>query len=97
LPGTLKSQGRVSLGVIEDSSDSITFGAIMKTQAASSPDQEFVLVALNAAMVVGPLVLSLYSFRDYQGMVDVEAAKQLTKTWLQCMRSSNRKGGLTSR
>ena len=51
----------------------------MKTQVALSPDKEFVLVALNAAMVVGPLVLSLYSFRDYQGMMDVETAKQLTK------------------
>jgi hypothetical protein len=97
LPSTLKSQGRVGLGVIEETSDSITFGTIMKTQVASSPDKEFVLVALNAAMVVGPLVLSLYSFRDYQTMGDVETAKQLTKSWLQCIRSSNRKGGLTSR
>jgi hypothetical protein len=97
LPGTLKSQGRVSLGVIEETTDSISFGAIMKNQAVSSPETEIALVSINAALVTGPHVLSLYLFRAFHTMKDVEMSKELTKTWLQCIRISNRKVGPTGR
>jgi len=93
LPKTLKSQGQVSLGIVDEAPDSISFGTIMKTRTTEPPERTLVQVALNSALVIGPRVLSLYTFRDFQTAKDVEAAKQLTRNWLQCLRSANPKGG----
>jgi len=62
LPDVLKAAGEVNLGVVSDTDDSIVFGRVAKLRPALAPDKEIVLIALNAALALGPRVLSLYTF-----------------------------------
>jgi hypothetical protein len=94
LPEVIKVKGEANLGVVGEADDSITFGKVANLRTALSPDKDLSLVALNAAVVFGPRVLSLYSFRAYRSPADVAAAKSLMNTWVQCLRGSKNKGGL---
>jgi hypothetical protein len=94
LPEVIKVKGEANLGVVGETDDSIVFGKVAKIRTTLAPDKDINLVALNAAVVFGPRVLSLYSFREYRRPADVDAAKKLMNTWLQCLRGSKEKGGL---
>jgi hypothetical protein len=89
LPGTLLSRGRVNLGIVDESNDSITTGVLLRTQPATLLMREIRQVALNSVVVVGPTILSLYLFRDFETQKDVSMTKQRAKDWLQCLRASN--------
>jgi hypothetical protein len=94
VPDIIKVKGEANLGIVGEADDSIVFGKVAKLRTALSPDKDISLVALNAAVVFGPRVLSLYSFRDYRTPADIMAAKSLMNTWLQCLRASKAKGSL---
>ena len=96
LPDVLKAAGEVNLGVVSDTDDSIVFGRVAKLRPALAPDKEIVLIALNAALALGPRVLSLYTFRDYRSPADIASAKAFTSGWLQCLRGANPKQGLVA-
>lgn len=94
LPDIIKVKGETNLGVVSESNDSIVFGKVAKLRTPASAEKDISLVALNAAVVFGPRMLSLYSFRDYRSPADVAAAKSLMNTWVQCLRGSKNKGGI---
>jgi hypothetical protein len=94
VPEYIKLKGEANLGVVSETDESIVIGHIAKLRIAPSPDKEVSLVALNAAVVFGPRVLSLYSFREYRSPADEAEAKSLMTTWLHCLRGSKDRGGL---
>jgi hypothetical protein len=88
LPSVLKSDGRVGLGVLDETDSSITFGTVMQLRrgAEVTPIQ---LVATNSALVVNGRLVSLYAYRTMHDTSDIGTTVGLTKTWLDCIRRAN--------
>jgi hypothetical protein len=90
LPAQLESGGRVPLGVFDESENSISFGVVMSMRSAGDDESANMrLVATNSALALGPHVLSLYVYRRFRAISDIDAAKQQTRTWLSCLRNAN--------
>jgi hypothetical protein len=90
LPETLKGAGRSSLGVFDETADSISFGTIMKLQTAvPGPWRDAWLASTNSALVAKRRVLSLYAFAEVRRSEEVEEVKEMTKSWLRCLRKAN--------
>ena len=86
LPRVLAAQGRVPLGVFAETPTSISFGTIMTARPVTDPNAAPIsLVATNTAAVVKGRMLSLYVYQDYRGEGDVNMAKSVTTSWLQCI------------
>jgi hypothetical protein len=79
-------QERTSFGVIDETSDSISFGVTMKI--ASNSDSR-VLSAINTALILKREFLSLYAFATAAPERGVDEVKALSRSWLLCLRTSN--------
>jgi hypothetical protein len=91
LPEVLKTDGQAGLGIFDDTSDSISFGAVARLAAPTAgAGPAPMLATTNSALVLKGHVLSLYVYRDVQRAEDVDQVEALTKTWLQCLRNANR-------
>ena len=91
LPAIVESQGRAPIAIFEDADDAIAFGAVMKLRTKPpSPPKDATLASTNAALVMKGRVMSLYAFIDVTESKDVDAVKNLTRNWLQCLRAANR-------
>ena len=90
LPSVLAAQGRVSLGILGETSTSISFGTVMSAKPVTTATADpIVLVATNTAAVFKNHIFSLYVFRDYQGEADIDSTKAITQTWLGCLTGAN--------
>jgi hypothetical protein len=94
LPAVLEKTGQANIGVFEDADDAIAFGAVMKVQSAASepnagPREETLLASTNLAFRTEQYVLSLYVYIDTKSEQRVEIVKDLTREWLQCLRSAD--------
>jgi hypothetical protein len=92
LPSVLASRGRVPLGIVSETPDSISFGTVMKLEARSPSSQGFVLASINSAIVVRDRLLSLYVFDEVKDPGAVEPLKTLSDAWLTCLRKNNHGG-----
>ena len=61
LPKVLADRGRVSLGIVEESPDSISMGVVLRLQTAGTSEN---LASINSAVVVKERVLWLYSLSE---------------------------------
>jgi hypothetical protein len=90
LPRVLAAQGRVSLGIVAETATSISFGTILTARPVADPNAAPIsLVATNTAAVVKSRMLSLYVYQDYRNDSDVNMAKSVTSSWLQCIGNAN--------
>ena len=82
--------GRVSLGIVDETEDSISSGTILKL---SEPDikRDLLLAAINIVLQLKGETLSLYVYDTVKGVDDTDRIKGLAKHWLQCIRIRNSK------
>lgn len=82
-------QNRVSLGVIDENNDSISFGVILKTKA---PDEQIsrLTASINVALQLKGESLSLYVFDGIKDLKDTNRIKSLANEWLGCIRDRNK-------
>jgi hypothetical protein len=79
---------RVSLGIINETEDSISFGTILKlTETAIKRDELF--AAINIALQLKGESVSLYVFDTVKNPNDTDRIKGLAKRWLQCIKARN--------
>jgi hypothetical protein len=82
-------ENRVSLGVINENSDSISFGVILKTKA---PDEQKsrLTASINIALQLKGESLSLYVFDAIKDLKDTDRIKSLANEWLKCITDRNK-------
>jgi hypothetical protein len=86
-----ESQGRVSLGVIDEAEDMIAFGAILKlTQTNPPPPKALLLASINIVLEQKGETLSLYVFDTVKGLDDTSRIKRLVEAWLNRIRERNK-------
>jgi hypothetical protein len=90
LPSVLASHGRVPLGIVNETPDSISFGTVMKLEPNVPSSQGFALASINSAIIVRNQVLSLYVFDEIKDPRAVDPLKTLSEKWLKCLRQNNR-------
>ena len=85
-PPAAEISGRAPLGIFAETEHSISSGMLMTMQPAGHPDAiPIALVATNSAVAVGNSLLSLYVFREYRAVEDIEVVKSLTRAWIACV------------
>jgi hypothetical protein len=82
-------ENRMSLGVIDENRDSISFGVILKTKA---PDEQKsrLIASINTALQLKGESLSLYVFDAIKDLKDTDRIKSLADEWLKCIRDRNK-------
>ena len=92
LPSVLAARGRVPLGIVSETSDSVSFGTVMKLESTRPSSHGFALASINSAIIVRDRVLSLYAFDEVKDFGAVEPLKTLSDAWLTCLRKNNHGG-----
>jgi hypothetical protein len=87
LPRIFADRGRVSLGIVEESPDSISMGVLLKVQLGATLMN---LASINSALAINGRILSLYSFQEVTGLDQLEPVKATANRWLTCLRQRNR-------
>lgn len=90
LASLFESRGQVSLGIVDETSDSISIGSVVKlTETALK--RKLQTAAINIVLQIKGESLSLYVYDDAKGVNDTERVKDLAKRWIQCIRNQNSK------
>jgi hypothetical protein len=90
LASLLESHGQVSLGIVDETSDSISIGTVAKlTEPALKRDLQ--TAAINIALQIKGESLSLYAYDSAKDANDTDRVKELAKHWVQCIRKQNSK------
>ena len=82
----LADRGRVSLGVVDESPNSISFGVVLKVQDAVGTMN---LASINSAIVIRDRVLSLYAFQQVSTVDRTEPLRARSGRWLACLNKQN--------
>jgi hypothetical protein len=86
LASLLESRGQVSLGIVDETSDSISLGTVVKlTEPALKRDLQS--AAINVALQIKSESLSLYVYDGVKDTNDTDRVKELAKRWVQCIRN----------
>ena len=88
LPSLLQVNGQASLGILDESDSSISFGTVMLLRRGAEP-APIQIVATNSMLATRGRVLSLYVYRTMRDTSDVSAAVRQTKQWLACIKAKN--------
>ncbi|PYK20140.1 MAG: hypothetical protein DME55_03155 [Verrucomicrobia bacterium] len=90
LASLLESRGQASLGIVDETSDSISIGTVVKlTEPALKRDLQ--TAAINVALQIKGESLSLYVYDGVKDTNDTDRVKELAKRWVQCIRKQNSK------
>jgi len=90
LATVFESRGQVSLGIVDETSDSISIGAVLKlTETALKRDLQ--TAAINVVLQIKGESLSLYVYDSVKDANDTDRVKELAKRWVQCIRTQNSK------
>jgi hypothetical protein len=89
LAETLRRDGQASLGVLADTPDSISIGAVSAAPGEGTAPAPL-LAMTNSALAIGRDMLSLYVYGRIAGPQDVPQIEALTARWLRCLRDANR-------
>ncbi len=80
----------VNLGVLAETSDSISIGAILKPRPSLMADALPTQAIINTALLAKGRVLIFYVHYNVSRDADVDAAKRLSADWLRCFRAAAR-------
>jgi hypothetical protein len=90
LASLFESRGQVSLGIVDETPDSISIGSVMKlTETTLKRDLQ--TAAINIALQIKDESLFLYVYDDAKSANDTDRVKDLAKRWVQCIRKQNSK------
>jgi hypothetical protein len=90
LAALFESRGQVSLGIVDESPDSISIGTVLKlTETALKRD--LVTAAVNVALQIKGESLSLYAYDSAKDANDTDRVKELARRWVRCIRKQNSK------
>ena len=90
VPSFFEVQGRMPLGIVDETEDSISYGTVVKLEKKDQSEHSSELVgAINIAFQLKGESLSLYVFDVVKDPNDVTKIKALAKQWLQCIRHQN--------
>ena len=90
LASVFESQGRISLGVVDEAGDMIASGVILKlTQTNPQPKRTLMLASINIVLELKGETLSLYVFDTVKQLDDTDRIKDISHRWLQCIRNRN--------
>jgi len=80
----------VSLGIVDETPDSISIGTVMKlTETALKRDLQ--TAAINVVLQIQGESLSLYIYDSVKDANDTDRVKELAKYWVQSIRMQNSK------
>jgi hypothetical protein len=89
-PATLELQERMPLGIIEETDDSISFGAAMRFSPAGTGMLAQVWVgSINIILQLKGETLCLYAFDKLKTPDETDSVQTLAKRWLNCIRARN--------
>jgi hypothetical protein len=91
LPAVLESQGRASLGVVDETDSSISFGTLIRVRSSADPRPPATLAGINTVVVLHGRVFSLYAFGVVKDSTDIRRTEDLSQGWLACLR---KRGGI---
>jgi hypothetical protein len=87
---TLELEERVSLGIVEETSDSISFGAVMRFEPTGAAVlAPLWLGSINIVLQLKGETLCLYAFDTLKTSTDTQSLKSLAARWLKCIRTRN--------
>lgn len=90
VPTTLDLIERVSLGIIDETTDSISFGAVLRlTPKRNGPVADLWLGSLNIVLQLKGETLTLYAFDTLNTRAETDSLKNLARQWLSCIRARN--------
>jgi hypothetical protein len=90
LASLFESRGQVSLGIVDETPDSISIGTVMKlTETALKRDLQ--PAAINVVLQIQGESLSLYIYDSVKDANDTDRVKELAKYWVQSIRMQNSK------
>ncbi len=91
VPSLFEVKGRVPLGVVDESADSISYGTVIKLEQKDQGEGGSELLgAINIALQLKGESLSLYVFDVVKDLHDTDRLKALARHWLQCIRNQNK-------
>jgi hypothetical protein len=91
-PATIfELHGQASLGIIDETPDSIWIGTLASLSETAFEKRDLLLAAINVAFQIKGETLSLYVYDSIKDASDTDRVKQLTKRWVQCIRKQNSK------
>ncbi len=89
-PATLELEERVPLGIVHETADSISFGAVTRFQSTGSGVlSPLWLGSINIALQLKGETLCLYAFDTLKTPADTDGLKSLAGRWLGCIRARN--------
>jgi hypothetical protein len=88
----LSDGGKLDLGVLDEGSDFISPGVIIKARRASLGLSPGPRVAINSVIAARGRIFSLYTFCAFSEQQDVDRCRRLTTEWLACLRGAARPG-----
>jgi hypothetical protein len=90
LPEVFASEGRVNLGITDETTDSISFGVVMKVGVAGEPSAGTVtLASINSIIAAHKKMLSLYTFDSINDPLAIRPVEALSRRGLTCLRTKN--------
>ena len=85
-----ESRGHISLGIINESPDSISIGTVLKLNEPAIK-RDVILAAINIALQIKGESLSLYVYDTVKSANDTDRVKEVAKRWVRCIREQNSK------
>jgi len=91
-PTTFNLHERASLGIIDETPDSISFGAVLRlTPNRDGPVAPVWLGSINIVLQLKGETLTLYAFDTLNTPDETDGLKNLARQWLNCIRTRNAK------
>lgn len=90
-PGVTSRQSVLPLGILEQTSDSVAYGAVITMPHLDdrAARRATLLAAVHSLLVINERVVSLYSFALTQRPEPLDSLQDAAKVWLSCMRQVN--------
>jgi len=89
-PATVELEERMPLGIVDETADSISFGAVMRFQPTGTAVlAPLWLGSINIVLQLKGETLCLYAFDTLKTSTDTQNLKSLAARWLKCIRARN--------
>jgi hypothetical protein len=88
LAAVFESRCQVSLGIVDETADSIAIRTVVKLNDPALK-RDLLSTAFNIALQIKGEPLSLYVYDAVKDVDDTKRVKELAKRWLQCIRAQN--------
>ena len=88
-PKEFEVQDQVSLGVLDETADSISFGGLVRLKTEDPRARSFAMASVNTVLQVRGESLSLYATLKVE-KPDIAELRAFSKQWLSCLRDANK-------